>query len=95
MSTEVGCDESGTQEFPCPYCMSQIVKVLRLTDIFHIGNCPLHGGVDEPCRERTNPESGIRKIDCICGTDSDPTGKLPRLDIVCPKHDGDFTVPSR
>lgn len=29
-----------------------------------------------------------RQPKCLCGRDVDPTGKYPRLDIVCPKHDG-------
>ena len=34
--------------------------------------------------------------DCTCGIDKDPTGLLPRLDTVCPKHDGMwFSSPSK
>lgn len=55
-----------------------------------VGRIESFGNPDDDIQLVGNPPqmSFSGPVECICGIDDDPTGKLPRLDIVCPKHDG-------
>ncbi len=64
-----------------------------VNDLFiHDSACPKSGAYRTKS-ERPNAVMAEVENDCICGWDKNP--ELPRMDVVCPKHDGVFTDPAQ
>jgi hypothetical protein len=73
-------DETEVQYHYCATCKESLP----------LASCSLDSGRIEVVKHQCKAEAS-QSVKCLCGIDTNPSTS-PRMDIVCPKHDGEMVV---